>query len=98
MVGRAGIVLVGEGARPGPLLAEQRKAHQRIAPGVTVHEIVVTGDSASLRSLQKQLRKYKKTLRAGDVTELRRRLEAMPRTALPIPKGPLPQGRKIPRR
>ena len=98
MVGRAGIVLVGEGVRPGPLLAEQRKAHQRIVPGVEVHEIVVAGDVESLQKLQKQIRKFKKKLRAGDVTELRRRLEAMPRNALPIPKGPLPQGRKIPRR
>ena len=98
VVGRPGIILVGEGSRPGALIAEQRKAHQRIGPGVTIHEIIVGEGGVSLNDLNKTVRKFKKSLRPAEVTELRRRVDAMPKNILPIPKGPLPQGRKIPRR
>ncbi len=98
VVGRPGIILVGEGARPQALLAEQRKAHQRIVPGVEIHEIVVGQGGVALPELNKTVRKLKKSLRPAEVTELRRRVDAMPKNILPIPKGPLPQGRKIPRR
>lgn len=98
VVGRPGIVLVGEGERPGALLGEQRKAHARFVPGVTIHEVIVGGNGIALTDLQKHIRKLPKTLRPREVTELRHRLDALPKTALPIPKGPLPQGRKIPRR
>lgn len=98
VVGRPGIVLVGEGSRPQALVAEQRKAHQRIVPGAPIHEIIVGEGGVALPELQKSLRKLKKQLRSRQVTELRRRVEAMPKNILPIPKGPLPQGRKVPRR
>lgn len=98
VVGRPGIVLVGEGSRPGQLVAEQRKAHQRIVPGAPIHEIIVGDGGIQLPELQKALRKLKKEIRPRQVTELRRRVEAMPKNILPIPKGPLPQGRKVPRR
>ena len=98
VVGRPGIILVGEGSRPGALLAEQRKAHQRIVPGIPVHEVIVGEGATSLNELNKTVRKFKKALRPGEVTELRRRVDAMPKNILPIPKGPMPQGRKIPRR
>jgi hypothetical protein len=98
VVGRPGIILVGEGQRPGPLLGEQRKAHARFVPGVTIHEIVVGEGGVELTSLQKHIRKLPKSLRPREVTELRHRLDALPKTALPIPKGPLPQGRRMPRR
>ena len=98
VVGRPGIILVGEGGRPAPLLAEQRKAHQRIVPGAPIQEFIVGEGGLTLPELPKALRKLKKQLRPRDVTELRRRVEAMPKNILPIPKGPLPTGRKVPRR
>ena len=98
VVGRPGIILVGEGSNPGPLLGEQRKAHARFVPGVTIHEVIVGPHGVELTTLQKHIKKLPKSLRPSAVTELRRRLDALPKTALPIPKGPLPQGRKIPRR
>ena len=98
VVGRPGVILVGEGARPGVLIAEQRKAHARFAPGVPIHEIYVGEGGTSLVDLQKTVRKLPKSLRPAEVTDVRRRLEALPKNALPIPKGPMPQGRKIPRR
>jgi len=98
VVGRPGIVLVGEGPRPANLLAEQRKAHARFVPGVEIHEIVVGEHGVTLSDLQKTVKKLPKSLRPSAVTDLRRKLDALPKTALPIPKGPMPQGRRIPRR
>lgn len=98
VVGRPGIILVGEGSRPGVLLAEQRKAHVRFAQGVPIHELIVGEGDLTISNLQKTIKKISKSLRPAEVTEVRRRLEALPKTALPIPKGPMPQGRKMSRR
>lgn len=98
VVGRPGIVLVGEGSRPAALLAEQRKMHLRYVPNVPIHELIVGDGQLTISQLQKAIKKLPKTLRPAEVTDVRRRLDALPKTALPIPKGPLPQGRKMPRR
>jgi hypothetical protein len=98
VVGRPGIVLVGEGSRPAVLLAEQRKAHARYAQGVPIHEIILDEGDVTISNLQKTIKKLGKSLRPAEVTQVRNRLKALPQTALPIPKGPLPQGRKMPRR
>jgi hypothetical protein len=98
VVGRPGIILVGEGTRPTVLLAEQRKAHARYAQGVPIHEIIVDDVDVTISNLQKKVKKLGKTLRPAEVTQVRNRLKALPQTALPIPKGPLPQNRKMPRR
>lgn len=98
VAGRPGIILVAEGERPGVLLAEQKKAHSRYVPGVPIHEIVVDGTTVTLANLQKTIKKLDKALRPAEVTDLRRRLDALPKNAIPIPKGPIPQGRKIARR
>ncbi len=98
VVGRPGIILVGEGSRPGVLLAEQRKAHARFAQGVPIHELTVGEGEVTIFNLQKTVKKISKSLRPAEVTEVRKRLEALPKTALPIPKGPMPQGRKMSRR
>ena len=98
VVGRPGIILVGEGSRPGVLLAEQRKAHARFAQGVPIHELIVGEGDLTISNLQKTVKKISKSLRPAEVTEVRKRLEALPKTALPIPKGPMPPGRKMSRR
>jgi hypothetical protein len=98
VVGRPGIILVGEGSRPGLLLAEQRKAHARYVPNVPIHEFIVGENGVTISNLQKSIKKLKKALRPAEVTDVRRRLDARPKSAFPIPKGPLPQGRKVSRR
>lgn len=98
VIGRPGIILVGEGPRPHGLIAEQKKTMARFVPGIPVHEIVVGQDGVELTNLQKTVKKLPKSLRPGEVTDVRRKLEALPKTALPIPKGPMPRGGRIPRR
>lgn len=97
-VGRAGIVLTGEGGQAvRQMLADERKKSERFAPGAPITEIIV-GDGAGqvpLKKLQKHVQKLPKTLTAHQMRELRMRLKAVGGMSLPIPKGPMPKGVKI---
>jgi hypothetical protein len=97
-VGRAGIVLTGEG---GPavrqMIQDERKKSERFAPGAPITEIIV-GDQPGqvpLKKLQKHIAKLPKNLSAHQMRELRMRLKAVGGMSLPIPKGPMPKGIKI---
>ncbi len=100
-IGRAGIVLVGEG---GPavrgLLTDEKKKAERFAPGVPIAEVIIgDGDGqVKLRKLQKHLQKMPKKLSPSQMNEVRARLKAVGGMALPIPKGPMPKNVKIPKR
>lgn len=98
VVGRPGVILVGEGSRPQQLLSEQKKIHARFAPGVPIHEIIVGVNGVTLRKLRKELKKFPKALRPAATTELRRRFTALPANQIPMPKGPMPTRGKTPRR
>ena len=92
-VGRAGIVLTGEGSQSvRQLLQDEHKKTERFAPGVPITEVIV-GDEAgqvSLRKLQKHLQKMPKKLTAHQMREVRARLKAVGGLSMPIPKGPMP--------
>jgi hypothetical protein len=97
-VGRAGIVLVGEGSQGiKVMLIEERRKTERFAPGVPITEVIV-GDlqgQVSIRKLQKHLAKLPKKLSAHQMREVRARLKAVGGMSMPIPKGPLPKGVRI---
>jgi hypothetical protein len=102
VVGRPGIVLVGEGApnRVSNLLANEKRKHARVAPDTPIYDIVV-GDGENqvpLRRLSAHVMKLPRNLRPAEVTELLHRLKALSATRqqLPIPKGPLPRNIKLP--
>ncbi|CAB4916972.1 unannotated protein [freshwater metagenome] len=92
-VGRAGIVLTGEGSQGvNQMLIEERKKTERFAPGVPI-ALVVVGDEkgqVSLRKLQKHLQKMPKKLTPHQMREVRARLKAVGGLSMPIPKGPMP--------
>lgn len=92
-VGRAGIVLTGEGSQGvNQMLADERKKTERFAPGVPI-TLVTVGDQEGqvpLRKLQKRLQKLPKKLTAHQMRELRARLKAVGGLSMPIPKGPMP--------
>lgn len=100
-VGRAGIVLVGEG---GPavrqLVMDERKKSERFAPGVPITELVIgeLEGQVKLRKLQKHVRKLPKKLSPSQMNEVRNRLKAVGGLSLPIPKGPMPKNVKMPKR
>jgi hypothetical protein len=90
-VGRAGIVLVGEGAphRLPRLLEAERRKVARILPGVPIHVLQVGTEEGqlSLRKLPRAVQKLKKTLTRQEVAEVTKRLKAIGGTRLPVPKG-----------
>ena len=104
VVGKPGVVLVSEGpsSRVVPLLANERKRTARWLPEVPIYEIQVGNDEGQvpLKNLQKALSKLPRNMRGGEVTEIRRRLDALGNAAssMPIPKGPMPTSARQVRR
>ena len=102
-VGRAGIVLVGEGSPAvRQLLQDERRKMERFIPGVALTEVIVGDDPGQvpLRKLQRHLKKLPKKLNKIQLRELRSRIKAVGGLNVPIPKGPMPINRnaKIPKR
>lgn len=103
VVGRPGVVLVGEGPsqRIGHLLANERKKTARWLPEVPIFEIQVGTETGQVKvaRVQRELTRLPRALRPAEVNDIRRRLDAFSAkdTPVPIPKGPLPKGGKIPK-
>jgi len=97
-VGRAGIVLTGEGGfAVRQMVQDEKRKSERYAPGVPIIEVFV-GDGEGqvpLRKLQKHVTKLPKKLTPHQMREVRARLKAVGGMSLPIPKGPMPKGIKI---
>ncbi|HSK95543.1 MAG TPA: DUF4191 domain-containing protein [Euzebyales bacterium] len=98
VVGRPGVILVGEGrrARVQALLKQTARKTARISGEVPVHEINVgtaTGQTA-LGDLRVQIMKLPRAIKAREVGPLDRRLHAVGGSDLPIPKGPMPNVRR----
>lgn len=92
-VGRAGIVLTGEGSNSvRQMLADEKKKTERFAPGVPITEVLVGNEEGRvpIRKLQKHLRRLPKKLTAHQMREVRARLKAVGGMSMPIPKGPMP--------
>ncbi len=101
VLGRPGVILVSEApaSRAGNLLANERKRHARYVGDTTIIEVQAGNEDGQvpLRKLQRHVMKLPRTLKPAQVSALRKRLDALTTTPLPIPKGPLPKGTKIPR-
>jgi hypothetical protein len=90
VVGRCGVVLVGEGSaqRVKGLLAKERKRLSRVVGDAPVTTIVV-GDrdgEVPLKRLQRHLTKLPRELKKAEVPKLERKLKPLDR-GVPIPKG-----------
>jgi len=100
VVGKPGIVLVGEGnpQRVRNLLAVERKKHARLAQDATIHEVVAGDDEGSVPvpKLVRHVRKLPKSITPGEMTDLLQRLRALDalRPQAPIPRGPVPTSTK----
>jgi hypothetical protein len=100
-VGRPGVVLIGEGvpSRVQALLVTEKKKVARYVPDVPVYDLQAgNGDGqVPLRKLNNHLMKLPRNLTTGQVSEVNRRLKALGTMNLPIPKGPMPKGMRMPR-
>jgi hypothetical protein len=98
-VGRAGIVISGEGSDSvRQMMSDERKKAERFAPGVPVIEILIGNEEnrTPIKKLQREMRRLPKKLSAHQMREVRARLKAVGGMLMPIPKGPMPtRGGKV---
>ncbi len=100
VVGKPGVILIGEGSPSGlaPLLGSEKRKIARIAYGVPITELQVGEEQGqtSIRALQRTLLRMPRTLKPAKVRELNERLKALPQS-LQAPRGPLPTRGRMPR-
>jgi hypothetical protein len=98
IVGRPGVVLVSEGpsSRVKHMLSGEKKRTQRFVPDTPITELQVGTEEGQITvdKLQKALGKMPKALTPAEVTEVRRKLDAVAQPPAPIPKGPIPKSAK----
>jgi hypothetical protein len=95
VLGRPGVILVGEGQphRVKPLLAQEKKRVARIAGDTPIYDVVLGDEEGqvSIRKLNNHLVKLPRNLNQQQVNALEKRLAALGGTkAAPLPKGPMP--------
>lgn len=99
VLGRPGVILVGEGApqRVKSLLSQEKKRVARVVGSTPIYEIIVGNDEdqVSLRKLQAHLTKLPRNISAKQVDSLENRLQALGSRAMAMPKGPIPQNAKM---
>ncbi|GAA2089428.1 DUF4191 domain-containing protein [Aeromicrobium tamlense] len=101
LVGRPGVVLVGEGqhARVKNLLGAEVKKHRRIVgDGVPITTLIVGRGEGEvpLPDLVKRVKKLKKAIKPAQQTDVLYKLKALDamRPAAPMPRGPVPTSMK----
>jgi len=100
VVGPPGIVLVGEGNphRLRSLLTAEERRHKRVVADVPIHQVVVGDDEGQvpLRKLVRHVQKLGRNVKGAELTDVLGRLRAIDanRSAMPIPKGPVPTSMK----
>jgi hypothetical protein len=99
LVGRPGVVLVGEGApqRVRGLIAQEKRKVARITGDTPIYDVVVGADEGEVRlgRLSRYLLKLPANLSKEEVTALEKRLSALGAGRAPLPQGPMPQGAKM---
>ncbi len=102
VVGRPGVVLVGEGSarRLVPLLGQEKKRVGRLIGDTPVYDVIVGDEDGqvSIRKLQNHFVKLPRNITPKQVNALDTRLSALGGMKVPMPKGPMPKGARIPKR
>jgi len=102
VVGRPGVVLIGEGnsaTQLRQLITDQKRRVARVAPDTPIFDLVV-GDAdgqVPLRRLQREMVKLPRNLSRKDIGAIEGRMRALGGTNVPLPKGPMPKSGKVPR-
>jgi len=101
VVGRPGVILVGEGnlSRVRNLLAVEKKKHARVVGEAPIYDVIVGDDGSDaipVKDLTKHIMRLPRNIAPSDVTDLLQRLKALDamRPQVPIPKGPMPTSMK----
>ena len=98
VIGRPGVILVGEGAthRVKGLIGQQKKRIARVVGKTPIYEVIVGNDDGQipLSKLQRHMTKLPRNISAKEMETLEVRLSALGSRTAALPKGPLPAGRR----
>ena len=101
VIGRPGVIFVGEGSasRVKPLLAQEKKRTARLVGDVPIYDIVVGNGEGEipLSKLERHLTKLPSNITVKQMDSLESKLVALGSRMGPaaMPKGPLPAGAKM---
>jgi hypothetical protein len=101
VIGRPGVILVGEGsaARVKPLLAQEKKRTARLVGDIPIYDIMVgNGDGeVPLAKLERHMTKLPANITVKQMDSLESRLAALGSRVGPaaMPKGPMPAAAKM---
>jgi hypothetical protein len=99
VLGRPGIILLAEGRGSRALVAAESRRLRKVVGDTPIHTLVVGDgeDETPLGKVQVKLMRMPRTLKPAEITNLEKRLKALPTggQALPVPKGPVPT--RVPR-
>lgn len=101
VIGRPGVVLVGEGAahRVKPLIAQEKKRIARVVGDTPIYDVIVGTEEGEvrLRKLNSYLMKLPRNISAGAVGQLDTKLASLASRSpqVGLPKGPMPAGAKM---
>ena len=101
VIGRPGVILVGEGAPHGckPLLAQEKKRIARLVGDIPIYDIIVGNDEGEvpLSKLERHLTKLPRNITVKQMDSLESRLAALGGQGRPaaMPKGPMPAQAKM---
>ncbi|NEK94092.1 DUF4191 domain-containing protein [Modestobacter muralis] len=99
VLGRPGIILVGEGnpQRVRGLIAAEKRRMAKVVGDTPIYDVVV-GDGEGqvpLKKLSTHVMKLPRNLDGAEVNSLGKRMAALGTQRLPMPGGPLPGGRQM---
>lgn len=101
VIGRPGVILIGEGAphRVKPLIAQEKKRIARVTGDIPIYDFIVgTGEGeVRLRKLNSHLMRLPRNISAGAVGQLDTKLASLATRSpqVGLPKGPMPSGAKM---
>jgi hypothetical protein len=99
-VGKAGVILVGEGSptRLASLLAAEKKRVARVAYEVPITEFQIGSGEGQvpISKLQRKIMRLPRQLKPEAISDINHRLKAL-QPSLQAPKGPLPKNARQPR-
>jgi hypothetical protein len=95
VIGRPGVVLVGEGTSPTAirqLVIDQKRRIGRVAPDTPIYDLIVGegDDRVPIRKLQNHMTKLPRNLKKTEVNGVEGRMKALGGASVPLPKGPMP--------
>ncbi|MGL6236201.1 MAG: DUF4191 domain-containing protein [Segniliparus sp.] len=99
VVGKPGVILVGEGApnRAQGLIAQEKRKIAKLVGDTPIYEIVVGNEEGNvpLSKLQRHIMRLPNNIDTKRMDAIEAKFAALGARPTPLPKGPLPQGAKM---